>query len=173
MTCFLLFYLLRVKRPIFKFSISKGFGTYYILRESPEQGENESEIRFSNKKSVVKIFEKWTYLKQPILGQISRCLFRSISGHVIYWEKAQNEVRMNLKSNFQTKISLQRYTWNDHTVLLWVGNVQILLYKIQFLTDSPSLNLFKITIKLFNCEFETRMHFRTLSLQTNEICPVE
>jgi len=49
--------------------------------------------------------------------------------------------KMDLKFDPQTKISLQRYTRNDHTTALpvQVGNIQILMCKIQFLTDSPGL----------------------------------
>jgi len=37
-------------RPIYAWLISKHFITYYILGESPERAENESEVRFAKKK---------------------------------------------------------------------------------------------------------------------------
>ena len=49
--------------------------------------------------------------------------------------------KINRKFDPQTKFSLQRCTRNDHTATLpvQVGNIQILVCKIQFLTDLPSL----------------------------------
>lgn len=43
-----------------------------------------------------------------------------IQWHIIYWEKALSEGKINLSFDPQTKIYLQRYTRNDHTTLLQV-----------------------------------------------------
>ena len=64
-----------------QFSISQLFGTYYILRESLEQGDNEFEVRFSQK-TLLSRYPRNGHLGNSlylVLGQISRWLFRSIS----------------------------------------------------------------------------------------------
>jgi hypothetical protein len=47
-----------------------------MVIESLELGEDESEIRFSNKIFVVNLLEKWSFLMLPI-GRFLRGLFRS------------------------------------------------------------------------------------------------
>ena len=73
MTSFLLLNL-----AILKFSNSQRFRTYYILRESPEWREDDSEVWFPNKNFAVNLLEKWSFLLLPV-GQFLRGLFWSIS----------------------------------------------------------------------------------------------
>jgi len=70
-----------------------------------------------------------------------------------------NQGKMNLKFDPQTKISVQRYTRNDHTALM-VQVVQILLCKIQFLTDSPFSCLINLLLPTESNNINSQLELR-------------
>ena len=70
-----------------------------------------------------------------------------------------NQGKMNLKFDPQTKISMQRYTRNDHTALM-VQVVQILLCKIQFLTDSPFSCLINLLLPTESNNINSQLELR-------------